>query len=390
MNLSKMLQAKDTSVTSLTKGIEGLFKKNGVEYIKGAASFESSSRLSVDLLDGGQLEVEGKNIIIATGSEVTPFPGIDIDEEQIVSSTGALSLKQVPEKMIVIGGGIIGLEMGSVWSRLGSEVTVVEFLPYIGGAGLDEELGKQFQKVLTKQGLKFKTETKVLSAEKTSGKLQVQVESAKSGNKETLEADVLLVAIGRRPYTKGLNLEKIGVELDNKGRIIIDDHYNTSAKGVKAIGDATFGPMLAHKAEEEGIAASEILASGHGHVNYGVIPSVIYTHPEVAWVGQNEQELKKAGVKYKVGKFPFLANSRAKTNQDTEGSVKFLAEAETDRILGVHIMGPGAGEMIASAALAMEYGASSEDVARTCHAHPTLSEAFKEAAMATYGKPIHF
>lgn len=390
LNLSKMLQAKDTSVTSLTKGIEGLFKKNGVEYIKGAASFESSSRLSVDLLDGGQLEVEGKNIIIATGSEVTPFPGIDIDEEQIVSSTGALSLKQVPEKMIVIGGGIIGLEMGSVWSRLGSEVTVVEFLPYIGGAGLDEELGKQFQKVLTKQGLKFKTETKVLSAEKTSGKLQVQVESAKSGNKETLEADVLLVAIGRRPYTKGLNLEKIGVELDNKGRIIIDDHYNTSAKGVKAIGDATFGPMLAHKAEEEGIAASEILASGHGHVNYGVIPSVIYTHPEVAWVGQNEQELKKAGVKYKVGKFPFLANSRAKTNQDTEGSVKFLAEAETDRILGVHIMGPGAGEMIASAALAMEYGASSEDVARTCHAHPTLSEAFKEAAMATYGKPIHF
>ncbi|GJJ13972.1 D-lactate ferricytochrome c oxidoreductase [Clathrus columnatus] len=390
LNLTQMMKAKDTSVTSLTKGVEGLFKKNKVDYIKGAASFTSSNHLSVDLLEGGQIEVEGKNIIIATGSEVTPFPGIEIDEDQIVTSTGALSLKEVPRKMVVIGGGIIGLEMGSVWSRLGSEVTVVEFLPYIGGPGLDEELGKQFQKTLVKQGIKFKTETKVISAEKVDGRVRIQLESAKGGNQETIETDVLLVSIGRRPYTSGLNLEKIGVELDNKGRIIIDDQYNTSAKGVRAIGDVTFGPMLAHKAEEEGIAVSEILATGHGHVNYGVVPSVIYTHPEVAWVGKTEQELKQAGVKYKVGKFPFLANSRAKTNQDTEGSVKFLAEAETDKILGVHIMGPNAGEMIGSAALAMEYGASSEDVARTCHAHPTLSEAFKEAAMAACGSPIHF
>ncbi|KAF8583533.1 dihydrolipoyl dehydrogenase [Ramaria rubella] len=390
LNLPQMLKAKDASVTALTKGIEGLFKKNKVDYIKGEASFETSNRILVNLLDGGQTEVEAKNVVIATGSEVTPFPGIDIDEEQIVSSTGALSLQKVPRKMIVIGGGIIGLEMGSVWSRLGAEVTVVEFLPYIGGAGLDEELGKQFQKVLKKQGLIFKTNTKVLSAEKTNGKVEVKIESAKDGSQETIDADVLLVSIGRRPVTKNLGLEKIGVEMDNKGRVVIDDQYNTSVKSVKCIGDVTFGPMLAHKAEEEGIAAAEIIATGHGHVNYGVIPSVIYTHPEVAWVGKTEQELKQEGVKYKVGRFPFLANSRAKTNQDVEGSVKFLAEAETDRVLGVHIMGPSAGELIASATLAMEYSASCEDIARTCHAHPTLSEAFKEGAMAAYSSPIHF
>ncbi|KAF8531217.1 dihydrolipoyl dehydrogenase [Gautieria morchelliformis] len=390
LNLSQMLKAKDSSVTALTKGIETLFKQNKVDYIKGEATFESATRLSVNLLDGGQSEVEGKNIIIATGSEVTPFPGIEIDESQIVSSTGALDLQKVPEKMIVIGGGIIGLEMGSVWSRLGSEVTVVEFLPFIGGPGLDEELGKQFQKILKKQGLIFKTNTKVLSAEKIGGKVQVKVESAKGGAEETIDADVLLVAIGRRPVTKNLGLEKIGVEMDNKGRVVIDDQYNTSVQGIKCIGDVTFGPMLAHKAEEEGIAAAEFIATGHGHVNYGVIPSVIYTHPEVAWVGKTEQELKNEGVKYKVGRFPFAANSRAKTNKDSEGSVKFLAEAETDRVLGVHIMGPCAGELIASASLAMEYSASSEDIARTCHAHPTLSEAFKEAAMAAYSSPIHF
>lgn len=392
LNLPQMLKAKTDSVTSLTKGVEHLFKQNKVDYIKGTASFVSPTRISVQLNEGGETEVEGKNIIIATGSEVAPFPGgaIQIDEEQIVSSTGALELKQVPEKMVVIGGGVIGLELGSVWSRLGAEVTVVEFLGSIGGAGIDEEIAKQFQKSLAKQGLKFKLNTKVLSAEKKDGKVLLQTEAAKGGKEETLEADVVLVAVGRIPNTKGLGLDKIGVELDPKGRIIIDDQFNTSIQGVKCIGDVTFGPMLAHKAEEEGCAAVEYIKTGHGHVNYNAIPSVVYTHPEVAWVGKTEQELKAAGVQYKVGKFPFTANSRAKTNMDSEGQVKFIAEKETDRILGVHIMGPNAGEMIAEAVVAIEYGASSEDIARTCHAHPTLSEAFKEAAMATYDKPIHF
>ncbi|TDL15118.1 dihydrolipoyl dehydrogenase [Rickenella mellea] len=393
LNLPQMLKAKDQAVTSLTKGIEGLFKKNKVDYIKGTASFLSPTSLRVSLLDGsGETQLEAKNIIIATGSEVSPFPGgkIEIDEKQIVSSTGALELQKVPEKMVVIGGGIIGLEMGSVWSRLGAEVTVVEFLGGIGGVGIDEEVAKQFQKILAKQGLKFKMNTKVLSADKQDGKVIVKTESAKGGKEETLEADVVLVAVGRRPVTAGLNLEAIGVETDNKGRIVIDDQFNTSVKGVKCIGDVTFGPMLAHKAEEEGIAAAEFLHTGHGHVNYAVIPSVVYTHPEVAWVGKTEQDLVSAGVKYKIGKFPFLANSRAKTNADSEGFVKFLTEKETDLVLGVHIIGPNAGEMIASAALAMEYKASAEDIGRTTHAHPTLSEAFKEAAMSAYGSPIHF
>ncbi|KAJ3513483.1 hypothetical protein NLJ89_g2928 [Agrocybe chaxingu] len=373
LNLAKMLEAKTNAVTGLTKGIELLFRQNKVDYIKGTA------------------EIEAKNIVIATGSEVAPFPGgaIQIDEEQIVSSTGALELQKVPEKMVVIGGGIIGLEMGSVWSRLGAEVTVVEFLGAIGGAGIDEEVAKQFQRTLTKQGLKFKLNTKVLSAEKKDGKVYLEAEPAKGGKSETLEADVVLVAVGRRPYTDGLNIEAAGVELDNKGRVVIDDQFTTSQKNIKCIGDVTFGPMLAHKAEEEGIAAVEFLKTGHGHVNYAAIPSVVYTHPEVAWVGKTEQDLKTEGVKYKIGKFSFAANSRAKTNLDTEGFVKFLTEAETDRILGVHIIGPNAGEMIAEGVLALEYGASSEDVARTTHAHPTLSEAFKEAAMAANGKPIH-
>ncbi|KAI0744644.1 dihydrolipoyl dehydrogenase [Earliella scabrosa] len=392
LNLPVMLKAKDDAVTGLTKGIETLFKQNKVDYIKGTASFVSPTKLSVKLNDGGETEVEGKNIVIATGSEVAPFPGggIEIDEEQIVSSTGALSLKEVPEKMVVIGGGIIGLEMGSVWSRLGAQVTVVEFLGGIGGAGIDEEIAKQFQRSLSKQGLKFMLNTKVTSAEKKDGKVYIKTESAKGGKEETIEANVVLVSVGRRPYTDGLNLEAAGVELDNKGRIVIDDQFNTSVKGIRCIGDVTFGPMLAHKAEEEGIAAVEHIAKGHGHVNYHAIPSVVYTHPEVAWVGKTEQELKAAGVKYNVGKFPFAANSRAKTNLDTEGIVKFITEAETDRVLGVHIIGPNAGEMIAEAVLAVEYGASAEDIARTCHAHPTLSEAFKEAAMAAYEKPIHF
>ncbi|PSR73270.1 hypothetical protein PHLCEN_2v10885 [Hermanssonia centrifuga] len=392
LNLTQMLKAKQDSVTGLTKGIETLFKQNKVDYIKGAASFISPTRISVQLNDGGETEIEAKNVIIATGSEVAPFPGgaIEIDEEQIVSSTGALELPKVPEKMVVIGGGIIGLELGSVWSRLGSQVTVVEFLGGIGGVGIDEEISKQFQKSLQKQGLKFMMNTRVVSAEKRDGKVYVKTEAAKGGKEETLEADTVLVSVGRRPYTKGLNLEKIGVEVDPKGRIVIDDQFNTSVQGVKCIGDVTFGPMLAHKAEEEGIAAIEYIKNGHGHVNYHAIPSVVYTHPEVAWVGKTEQELKAAGVQYKTGKFPFAANSRAKTNLDTEGQVKLLVEKETDRVLGVHIMGPNAGEMIAEGVLAVEYGASAEDIARTCHAHPTLSEAFKEAAMAAYDKPIHF
>jgi len=391
LNLPQMLKAKDTSVTGLTKGIELLFKANKVDYIKGTASFVSPTRLSVQLLDGGETEVDAKNIIIATGSEVSPFPGggIEIDEKQIVSSTGALDLQEVPRKMVVIGGGIIGLEMGSVWSRLGAEVTVVEFLGAIGGAGIDEEISKQFQKILAKQGIKFKLNTKVISADKQDGKVMVKTEAAKGGKEEILDADVVLVAVGRRPFTEGLNLKAIGVELDNKGRIVIDDQFNTSVKNIKCIGDVTFGPMLAHKAEEEGIAAIEYIQSGHGHVNYNAIPSVVYTHPEVAWVGKTEQELKEDGVQYGIGKFPFTANSRAKTNLDSEGQVKFLVEKETDKILGVHIIGPNAGEMIAEGVLAMEYGASSEDIARTTHAHPTLSEAFKEAAMAASSKAIH-
>ncbi|CAL1697523.1 unnamed protein product [Somion occarium] len=392
LNISQMLKAKEDAVTSLTKGIEVLFKQNKVDYIKGTASFLSPTRLSVQLNEGGEAEVEAKNIIIATGSDVTPFPGgaIEIDEEQIVSSTGALSLPQVPEKMVVIGGGVIGLELGSVWSRLGAQVTVVEFLGAIGGAGLDEEMAKQFQRSLAKQGLKFLLNTKVLSAEKKDGKVYIKTESAKGGKEDTLEADVVLVAVGRRPYTEGLNLDKIGVELDTKGRVVIDDQFNTTIQGIKCIGDVTFGPMLAHKAEEEGIAAVEYIKSGHGHVNYLAIPSVVYTHPEVAWVGKTEQELKAAGVQYNIGKFPFAANSRAKTVLDTEGLVKLISEKETDRVLGVHIIGPNAGEMIAEGVLAVEYGASAEDIARTCHAHPTLSEAFKEAAMAAYDKAIHF
>ncbi|KAG8952104.1 dihydrolipoamide dehydrogenase precursor [Tulasnella sp. 424] len=389
LNLATMLDAKNTSVVGLTSGIEYLLKKNKVDYIKGTGSFIDNNKLHVSLLDGGETQIETKHTIIATGSEVTPFPGLEIDEKQIVSSTGALDLQEVPKKMVVIGGGIIGLEMGSVWSRLGAEVTVVEYLGAIGGAGMDEEVAKTFQRTLSKQGLKFKLNTKVLSGEKVDGQVKIKVEAAKGGKEETLDADVVLVAIGRRPYTKGLGLEKVGVEVDKRGRVIIDDQYHTSTPGILAIGDVTFGPMLAHKAEEEGIAAAEIIKKGHGHVNYGAIPSVVYTHPEVAWVGKNEQELKAEGVQYNVGKFPFSANSRAKTNLDTEGFVKFLSEKETDKVLGVHIIGPNAGEMIASAVLAVEYGASSEDIARTSHAHPTLSEAFKEAAMAAYDNAIH-
>ncbi|KAF1983546.1 dihydrolipoyl dehydrogenase mitochondrial precursor [Aulographum hederae CBS 113979] len=390
LNLEQMMKAKETSVSGLTKGIEFLFKKNNVEYIKGTGAFADEHTINVNLIDGGETSVKAKNIIIATGSEATPFPGMTIDEEKIITSTGAIALKQVPKKMVVIGGGIIGLEMGSVWSRLGAEVTVVEFLGQIGGPGMDAEIAKQAQKLLGKQGMKFKLNTKVKSGEESGEAFKINVEAAKGGKEEAIDADVVLVAIGRRPYTAGLGLENIGIETDDKGRLVIDQEYRTKLPHIRVIGDCTFGPMLAHKAEEEAVAAVEFITKNYGHVNYGAIPSVMYTHPEVAWVGQNEQEVKASGVKYKVGTFPFSANSRAKTNLDTEGMVKFIADAETDRILGIHIIGPNAGEMIAEGTLALEYGASTEDVGRTSHAHPTLSEAFKEAAMATYGKAIHY
>ncbi|KAF2477941.1 dihydrolipoyl dehydrogenase [Lindgomyces ingoldianus] len=390
LNLGAMMKAKETSVSGLTKGIEFLFKKNNVEYIKGTGAFQDEHTVAVNLIDGGETSVKGKNIFIATGSEATPFPGLTIDEKKVITSTGAIALQEVPKKMVVIGGGIIGLEMGSVWSRLGAEVTVVEFLGQIGGPGMDAEIAKMTQKMLTKQGMKFKLNTKVMGGDDSGEGVKINTEAAKGGKEEALDADVVLVAIGRRPYTAGLGLENIGIETDEKGRLVIDQEYRTKIPHIRVIGDVTFGPMLAHKAEEEGVAAVEYLTKGYGHVNYGAIPSVMYTHPEVAWVGQNEQELKAAGVKYKVGTFPFSANSRAKTNLDSEGMVKFISDAETDRILGVHIVGPNAGEMIAEGTLALEYGASSEDVARTSHAHPTLSEAFKEAAMATYDKAIHY
>ncbi|KAK2770666.1 dihydrolipoamide dehydrogenase precursor [Emmonsiellopsis sp. PD_33] len=390
LNLAQMMKAKETSVDGLTKGIEFLLKKNNVDYVKGTGSFIDQNSVKVDLLEGGERVLKGKNIIVATGSESTPFPGLTIDEKRIISSTGALELTEVPEKMVVIGGGIIGLEMASVWSRLGAKVTVVEFLNQIGGPGMDAEIAKQAQKVLAKQGIKFLVGTKVTSGDDSGKEVVLNVEAAKGGKEQKLDADVVLVAIGRRPYTEGLGLEKVGLEVDEKGRLVIDQEYRTKSQHIRVIGDCTFGPMLAHKAEEEAVAAVEYIKKGYGHVNYAAIPSVMYTHPEVAWVGQNEAEVKAAGIKYRVGTFPFSANSRAKTNLETEGQVKFIADAETDRILGVHIIGANAGEMIAEATLAIEYGASSEDVARTCHAHPTLSEAFKEAAMATYSKAIHF
>ncbi|KAJ2687249.1 dihydrolipoamide dehydrogenase precursor [Coemansia sp. IMI 209128] len=390
LNLDQLLADKDKAVTGLTRGIEMLFKKNKVEWLKGTGTLKSANEIEVSLNGGGVESIRAKNIIIATGSEPSPFPGFEIDEKQIITSTGALALEKVPEKMIVIGGGVIGLELGSVWSRLGAEVTVVEYLPAIG-AGMDAELAKAFQRSLSKQGIKFKTSTKVVDSEKIGGKVLVNVESAKGGKKETLEADVVLLSVGRRPYTEGLGLENVGIRPDAKGRVeLADQQFRTSVPNIRVIGDVTMGPMLAHKAEEEGIAAVEYITNGHGHVNYNVIPSVIYTHPEVAWVGKNEQQLKEEGVKYKIGSFPFAANSRAKTIDDAEGLVKIITDAETDRILGAHIIGPNAGEMIAEACLAMEYGGSAEDVARTCHAHPTMAEAFKEACMAAYSKPIHF
>ncbi|KAL8405087.1 hypothetical protein RB594_009828 [Gaeumannomyces avenae] len=390
LNLGQLMKAKETSVSGLTKGIEFLLKKNGVEYLKGTGSFAGEHEIKVELNDGGETTRVGKNILIATGSEATPFPGLEIDEKRVVTSTGALSLDSVPKTMTVIGGGIIGLEMASVWSRLGAKVTVVEFLGQIGGPGMDTEISKAAQKLLKKQGINFKLNTKVVSGETGGEKVKLEIDAASGGKQETIESDVVLVAIGRRPYTGGLGLENIGLETDEKGRVVIDSEFRTKIPHIRCVGDVTFGPMLAHKAEEEAVAVVEYIKKGHGHVNYAGIPSVMYTHPEVAWVGQSEQDLQKSGAQYRIGTFPFSANSRAKTNQDSEGMVKMISDPETDRILGVHIIGPNAGEMIAEGTLALEYGASSEDIARTCHAHPTLAEAFKEAAMATYAKAIHY
>jgi len=388
VDFPQMMNAKSKAIKGLTGGIAGLFKKNKVDYVIGKGVITGPNKVVAALNAGGSQELTADKIVIATGSEPATLPGIDVDEETIVTSTGALELKEVPKSMIVIGGGVIGLEMGSVYSRLGSKVTVVEFLDRIT-PGLDAEIATQFKKILTKQGFKFKMGTKVTKATKTADGVVLTVEPSKGGEAEELKADVVLVATGRRPYTDGLGLEAMGVEME-RGMVKADGHFQTNIPSIYAIGDVIAGPMLAHKAEEEGIAAVEIISGKAGHVNYGAIPGVIYTHPEVADVGLTEEACKALGKPYNVGKFPFAANSRARTNDDADGLVKVITDKETDRLLGMHIIGPMAGELIAEGVLGLEYGASSEDIARTCHAHPTLSEAVKEACMSAYDKPIHF
>ena len=388
LNISKMMANKNKSVQVLTKGVEFLFKKNKVNYIKGKGVLFSNNDVVV-YNDNKKESYKAKNIVIATGSDVASLPGIEINEKNIISSSGALSLNEVPKKLVIIGGGYIGLEMGSVWSRLGSEVTVIEYLDHIT-PGMDREVSKEFQKILTKQGMKFRLNSKVTKIKDLIKSVEVEFTENKTLKKEKIEADKVLVSVGRSPYTEGLNLTKVGIKKDNKGRIEVNDKLQTSIKNIYAIGDVIKGPMLAHKAEEEGIAVAEILAGQAGHVNYNIIPGVIYTSPEVATVGKTEEQLKLENKSYKVGKFPFLANSRAKVNNETEGFVKILADSSTDKVLGVHIIGPHCGDMIAEMALAMEFGASSEDIARTCHAHPTHTEAIKEAALAVDKRPIHF
>jgi dihydrolipoamide dehydrogenase len=389
LDLATMMARKDKVVGDLTKGIEFLFKKNKIAWIKGTGRIAAPGKIAVQLVDGGGTqELDAKSIIIATGSDSLALPGVEIDEKQIVSSTGALSLAKVPEHLVVVGGGYIGLEMGSVWRRLGAAVTVVEFLDRIT-PNMDGETGKMLQRVLTKAGFAFNLGTKVVGAKATKAGVTLQLEAAAGGAASELKADIVLVAIGRRPYTDGLGLREIGVALDDKQRVKVDAHYQTTVPGIYAIGDVIAGPMLAHKAEDEGIVAVEMIAGLKPHIDYDAIPAVIYTWPEVASVGKTEEELKAAGIAYKTGKFPFTANSRARTNADTDGFVKILADAATDRVLGIHIIGPDAGTMIAEAALAMEFGASSEDIARTTHAHPTLNEAVKEAALAVDGRAIH-
>ncbi|KAB0540884.1 MULTISPECIES: dihydrolipoyl dehydrogenase [Pseudochrobactrum] len=390
LNLEKMLAHKVTTVKANTSGVEFLFKKNKIEAFTGFGKVVAAGKVSVTAEDGSVKELETKNIIIATGSDVAGIPGVnvDIDEKVIVSSTGALEFTKVPETLVVVGGGVIGLELGSVWSRLGAKVTVVEYLDKILG-GMDGEVSKQFQRMLAKQGIDFKLSAKVTAVEKSGNGAKVTFEPVKGGDAVTLEAEAVLISTGRRPYTDGLGLAEAGVAVDERGRVAINDHWQTNVAGIYAIGDVVKGPMLAHKAEDEGVAVAEIIAGQKGHVNFDVIPSVVYTQPEVASVGKTEEELKAAGIEYKVGKFPFTANGRARAMQHTDGFVKILADKATDKVLGAHILGYNAGEMIHELTVLMEFGGSSEDLARTCHAHPTMSEAVRESAMATYDKPIH-
>ena len=383
LNLPNMMKQKADSVGQLTKGVEFLFKKNKVDWIKGAGAITGPGAVTVTAEDGSKTSLEAKNIVIATGSEPAPLAGVTVDQNRIVDSTGAIALPEVPGSLIVIGAGIIGLELGSVWRRLGSKVTVVEFLDRIT-PGMDAETAKTFQRALTKQGISFKLSSKVTGAKALADGVELTVEPVAGGEAETLKADYVLLAIGRRPFTEGLGLETVGIVPDKRG-FIDTDHWKTSAPGVWAIGDVTHGPMLAHKGEDEAVACIERIAGKAGHVNYDVIPSVTYTFPEVASVGKTEEELKAAGVAYKVGKFPFTANARAKVNHEAEGFVKVLADAKTDRILGVHMIGPDVGEMIGEYCVAMEFGGASEDVARTCHPHPTRSEALRQAAMGVEG-----
>jgi dihydrolipoamide dehydrogenase len=381
LDLPGMMKFKDEAVEANVKGVAFLFKKNKIDSFEGVGRIAAAGKVEVRGA-GGKLErLEAKAIVIATGSDVARLAGIDIDEKRIVSSTGALTLQKVPERLLVVGAGVIGLELGSVWRRLGSEVLVIEFLDRIL-PGLDNEVCRQFHRMLEKQGMKFKLSSRVTAISSSGNALRASVAPVAGGAPESIEADVVLISIGRVPHTEGLDLDSIGVKTDNKGRIAVDTRYATSVSGIHAIGDVIAGPMLAHKAEDEGVAVAEILAGQAGHVNYGVIPNVVYTSPEIASVGQSEEELKQAGIEYKVGKFPFLANPRARVNLETDGFVKILADAKTDRVLGVHILGADAGNMIAEAAVAMEFGAAAEDIARTCHAHPTLTEAVKEAALA--------
>ena len=386
LNLEKMMKSKDKAVTVLTKGVEFLFKKNKVTYFKGTGSFKNQNQISI-INNKEETTIETKNTIISTGSEPVSLRGIEFDEEKILSSTGALSISKLPKKMVVVGGGYIGLEMSSVWSRLGTEVQVIEFLDHIIPE-MDKEISTEFMKILKKQGIKFELKTKVEKIIKSKNGVIIETFS-KEGKKNKFEADVVLISVGRRPYTKNLNLEKMGVELDKRGSVKVNKNFQTNIKNIYAIGDVIEGPMLAHKAEEEGIAVAELISGQSGHVNYDTIPGVVYTSPEVASIGKTEEQLKEKGINYKIGKFPFLANSRAKVIDESEGFVKILADSITDKVLGVHIIGQHAGEMIAEMSVAMEFGASSEDIARTCHAHPTFSEAIKEAALSVEKRQIH-
>ncbi len=388
LDLATMLGFKQQAIDGNTQGIEFLFKKNKIEWVKGTGVLKGAGVVEVSGAKGGTRTLKASDIVLATGSDVAQLPGIEIDEKQIVSSTGALELSKVPAKLLVIGGGVIGLELGSVWNRLGAEVTVVEFLDFVL-PGMDAEVQKTFQRTLKKQKFTLKLGTKVTGVEKSGKGLKVSIEPAKGGNTQVLDADVVLVAIGRVAYTQGLGLKAVGVEVDERGRIKVDAQLKTNVEGVYAIGDVIVGPMLAHKAMEEGVALAEMIAGQSAHVNYDVIPGVVYTQPEIASVGRTEQDLKEAGIDYRSGKFPFTANGRAKANQQTEGFVKILADAKTDRVLGVHIIGTQAGEMIHEAVAIMEFGGAAEDIARMCHAHPTLSEAMKEAALAVDGRPLH-